>query len=652
MSISTRMIGSIILIALIILGMATWGTISSEWEKKLIDRLALFSDIDMTMNEEIIQPLQQIFIVFDEWKESGKDEKWQEIESKLKKVEKEIQGWSLRFTELIPQAKREISNMNNTFNLFKQSLLLAKEDYKTYQEQLRVLNNEIKRIIAFCEKAMEEIIDPAKAKAIESNSAKNIAYWSDIDMLMNEEITQNLLHLEIDLHDILKPEKQKVILARIEALEKGIEEWSKLTSKIDSLQEISKQIQKSVRNIRQGVLKVISLGNEMIKTEKNMKIYAENITDLNEKIMEDYIDPAKEEATHKTRVLAKWIVNIYITGVVIAIVLLSIIWSINSRIMEFLNTQLDVLKNLGELQLSISPSFKKIHPNKNSDDVLEKAAAYLLDFLKYICNTIKDAIHTTQKVFNETSQLSSISEEMHSVAVSTESQSKSILSSTEKIDQAIFTIARSMEEMNKAVNEIAHNTLETSQIAEKAREETHTAKEVISRLTSASHKISEVSKLIVEIADQTNLLALNATIEAARAGEAGKGFTVVANEVKELARETSKNAAEIEQIVNEIKQSSEEASLAMENVAKVIEELAEYARNIATAVEEQSAVTNEVSSRTVEVEKEAKTFKTASENLSAMSTQLLRTAENVRQSSIVLHKLSQDLQNDVQKFKV
>jgi methyl-accepting chemotaxis protein len=74
---------------------------------------------------------------------------------------------------------------------------------------------------------------------------------------------------------------------------------------------------------------------------------------------------------------------------------------------------------------------------------------------------------------------------------------------------------------------------------------------VLDQINQTAHNISEVS-------GQTNLLALNATIESARAGEAGKGFSVVAAEVKQLAKRSAILSTEIARQVAETKIKIEE----------------------------------------------------------------------------------------------
>lgn len=262
-----------------------------------------------------------------------------------------------------------------------------------------------------------------------------------------------------------------------------------------------------------------------------------------------------------------------------------------------------------------------------------------------------------------------ISHRSENVAASTTQMSSNIDSVAAAMEEAstnITMVAGAADELNGTISEIAQNSEKARRITGMAVSQAENTSQMIAKLGDSAEKIGKVTETIEEISEQTNLLALNATIEAARAGEAGKGFSVVANEIKELARQTASATQEIKEKISAIQGSTSGTIQEIASILKIINDADEIVGSIATAVEEQSVTTKEIANNVAQASTGIAEVNEnlASSNMAAsnISTEISMVSSNIGEisgsstqvntSATELKKLSEILDELVKRFKI
>lgn len=242
----------------------------------------------------------------------------------------------------------------------------------------------------------------------------------------------------------------------------------------------------------------------------------------------------------------------------------------------------------------------------------------------------------------------------------------SVAAASEESATNLNMIATATEEMGNTIQEIAASSSRASATTTEAVQSTERSQEAVGALGAAADSIGKITDTITEISDQTNLLALNATIESARAGEAGKGFAIVANEIKELAKETAEATGSIRNAIEEIQNQTGTTISDISSISTVISEVNEIVQGIVTAVEEQSITTNEIVQNVTQASTGIAEVNENIANSSHMTTEVYegvslvkeksvdvkQSSEHVQTAADELSRLAENLSTLVGKFKV
>ncbi|MBF0211089.1 MAG: methyl-accepting chemotaxis protein [Desulfamplus sp.] len=338
---------------------------------------------------------------------------------------------------------------------------------------------------------------------------------------------------------------------------------------------------------------------------------------------------------------------------------------------EVANRLKDIAEGEGDLTMRLE---------KKSDDEIGELSQWFNIFIEklqgiisLIAENSKNLNLSSQDMANLSSQMSENSCDMvgflNQTTASVERVNENIISVAAAMEESstnLSMIVAASEEMSVTINEVSRKTENASQVSHDAVQKASGISERIKELGDAANTIGKVTDMINEISAQTNLLALNATIEAARAGEAGKGFTVVAGEIKELAKQTAAATKNIKDQIDGIQRSTGRTAKDIEDILSVINTVNETVISIVSDIGEQSSATQEINENVAHAshgisdvsQNIAQNSASVSEingsigNIDALAHNIANRSSDVAQGAKSLFTLSEKLDELVKKFKI
>jgi methyl-accepting chemotaxis protein len=148
----------------------------------------------------------------------------------------------------------------------------------------------------------------------------------------------------------------------------------------------------------------------------------------------------------------------------------------------------------------------------------------------------------------------------------------------------------------------------------------------VGSMGAAAARADRIMGLIETLSAETDLLSLNAAIEAAHAGDLGLGFSVIAEEIRALARSTNDSTSNVSQLVARIRRLSEDLRTSIGAAAASMNDVE------ASAAGARSAIGNLGGSFESATERAADVSRTASEQTRALG----RVLENINRSGSAL----------------
>ena len=394
--------------------------------------------------------------------------------------------------------------------------------------------------------------------------------------------------------------------------------------------------------------------------------------------------------------------SMYISGLLILIFALAIIYMVAYSIVKPIQTTVVALQGIAEgdgdltvrlplrgndemtdLSLYFNQTIEKIGLSirnvENNAHTMEgigsslasdmtETAASVHEISSNIDSVKQQALTQAASVSETASTIEEIIRTIKQLNSSIESQAASVAMSSSSIEEMVANIASITNTLEKADDVIK----ELSSATKDGRTTLEESNTVTQKIAEESGSLMEASSVIQHIASQTNLLAMNAAIEAAHAGEAGKGFAVVADEIRKLAEESatqgktitatlkllsseieglSQSSKIVETKFNAIFSLAEEVRSMSASLTAAMQEQENGSREVLTAIKDINSITNEVQQGSAEMLRGGEGVAVEMQKLDGLTRVITDSMNEMSAGAIEISNAMQEVSDVVQQNK-
>ncbi|WP_238915908.1 methyl-accepting chemotaxis protein [Clostridium sp. YIM B02555] len=539
---------------------------------------------------------------------------------------------------------RNMQIMNKNSNtVYQQNLLSIEQMNKIKQNILEIRYN----LLKISNQANKENQNPGLEKEISNYSAET-------DELLNT-YEKNFL-----------TEEQKPIL---EKLKKDLQEFRSIYNdviKLSDQQDFEKskvrftEIATARANVFKGLDDLIQINEELAANSHSQNSNAYNSS-------------------------LYFILTVVIIGLALSIIIGT---SISVIISKQLKQVLNFAEAIGEGDLTNKIAIDSSDEIGRLSKALNKAGEHIKELITKI-------VISAEKINSSSGDLSATTEEISSMMNTSGEATESIAKGAQDLSATTEEVHASMDEIARDTHDLADKSEESKtsgdeinkraiEIKQKAAENIKQGNIIYEEKKLNIIKAIEEGKVVEEvkimadsigsISEQTNLLALNAAIEAARAGEQGKGFAVVADEVRQLAEQSSEAVIQIQNMVTQVRNAFDAISSSGQDILDYIannvqpsynllldtgvqyEKDAEFVSHMAigifNATKHMNDTVTQVNKAFESVSLTAEKSAASSEEVLASISEITKVVAQVADSAQSQAELALELHELVQKFKI